>query len=332
MTSLMNDIVSHVLVSDAVLQSSPGANLAATRQAYGLTVEQIANQLNLAPRQIVALEADDYAVLPAPAIARGFLRSYAKLLRLDPGLLMAMLPPASLPGEVLGNKRGKNHIVGSGNRHSHANAGEISTAKSASAAFAPIESHKKFALVAGVGALLVASAGLYAMGWLPEGLHRKRAIDGAVAGGQVDSGQDSSGAGALGTQASGNDAGGSRANPYPSLTIGASAPVNEVLPAVSIGVLEQSIDGSRLKSSAAPALANPLVLNMKKDSWVEIKRADNTAVVAKILKGGSVASFEVSEPLTLTIGNAAAIEASLRGVPLQIASVGNSTVVRMQLK
>ncbi|HEX8601706.1 MAG TPA: helix-turn-helix domain-containing protein, partial [Pseudoduganella sp.] len=39
--------------------SAPGATLAAQREAMGLTVEQIADQLKLAPRQVVALEQGD---------------------------------------------------------------------------------------------------------------------------------------------------------------------------------------------------------------------------------------------------------------------------------
>ena len=35
--------------------SAPGATLAAQREKMGLTVEQIADQLKLAPRQVVAL-------------------------------------------------------------------------------------------------------------------------------------------------------------------------------------------------------------------------------------------------------------------------------------
>src|SRR5436305_692599 len=41
--------------------ATPGAQLAAQREAMGMSVEQIADQLKLAPRQVVALEAGDYA-------------------------------------------------------------------------------------------------------------------------------------------------------------------------------------------------------------------------------------------------------------------------------
>src|SRR3569623_1232196 len=70
---------------------SPGALLAACRQERGWTVEQVASQLNLAPRQIAALESDDYSALPGMAIVRGFIRAYAKLLKIDPSPMLAAL-------------------------------------------------------------------------------------------------------------------------------------------------------------------------------------------------------------------------------------------------
>src|SRR5688572_9646060 len=51
---------------------APGVQLAARRQQLNMTVEQVANQLNLAPRQIQALEADNYRALPGMASVRGF--------------------------------------------------------------------------------------------------------------------------------------------------------------------------------------------------------------------------------------------------------------------
>ncbi|MBB3118821.1 helix-turn-helix domain-containing protein [Pseudoduganella violacea] len=70
---------------------TPGAQLAAQREALGLTVEQIADQLKLAPRQVAAIESGDYAALPNMAVTRGFVRAYAKVVRLDAAPLVAMI-------------------------------------------------------------------------------------------------------------------------------------------------------------------------------------------------------------------------------------------------
>jgi len=61
----------------------PGEHLAAARRALRLTHEDVANQLNLTPSTVLALERDDYAQLPGPTFARGYVRGYARLLGLN---------------------------------------------------------------------------------------------------------------------------------------------------------------------------------------------------------------------------------------------------------
>jgi len=63
---------------------SPGRLLAAARQARGMTVTEVALRLKFSPRQIEALEADHYDVLRGPSMVRGMIRTYAKLIGLDP--------------------------------------------------------------------------------------------------------------------------------------------------------------------------------------------------------------------------------------------------------
>ncbi len=72
----------------------PGHILREARERLGLSVADVANQIKLAPRQIEALEADDFQHLPEMAFVRGFLRSYAKILQLDIQPLLAALPQA----------------------------------------------------------------------------------------------------------------------------------------------------------------------------------------------------------------------------------------------
>ena len=60
-----------------------GSILREAREKLGMSIEDIAVQTKLAPRQIQALEAEDLSKLPELAFVRGFIRSYAKILRLD---------------------------------------------------------------------------------------------------------------------------------------------------------------------------------------------------------------------------------------------------------
>jgi cytoskeleton protein RodZ len=70
----------------------PGSFLREAREARKLTVFEVAQSLKFSPRQIEALESDDFTSLPPGAtFRRGFVRGYAKLLKLDPTPLLAML-------------------------------------------------------------------------------------------------------------------------------------------------------------------------------------------------------------------------------------------------
>lgn len=72
---------------------APGAALAAARQAQNLSVADVAHQLKLSMSQIEALEAGAFAKLPGPIFVRGFIRNYARLLKLDPEALLRSIEP-----------------------------------------------------------------------------------------------------------------------------------------------------------------------------------------------------------------------------------------------
>ena len=73
------------------IESLPGAMLRAAREARGLPVSDIAHALKFSERQISALEEDRYDDLPGGQFVRGFIRSYARLVKLDPSPLIATL-------------------------------------------------------------------------------------------------------------------------------------------------------------------------------------------------------------------------------------------------
>lgn len=75
---------------------SVGSTLREAREHLGLSIEDVENRLKFAPHQIEALEADDYGNLPEMSFVRRFVRSYARLLKLDPEPLLASLPAIPL--------------------------------------------------------------------------------------------------------------------------------------------------------------------------------------------------------------------------------------------
>ena len=74
-------------MTEAVI-TGVGQELAAARQAQGLALSDVAQSLKFAPRQLEALEAEHFEQLPGATFARGMVRSYARLLKLDPEPLL----------------------------------------------------------------------------------------------------------------------------------------------------------------------------------------------------------------------------------------------------
>ncbi len=63
---------------------NPGERLKAARERAGWSIEQVALKLRLSVAQVAALEKGEREGLPPAAYVRGYLRSYAQLLGLDP--------------------------------------------------------------------------------------------------------------------------------------------------------------------------------------------------------------------------------------------------------
>src|SRR3981081_2745226 len=78
-----------------VAPAGPGARLRAAREAAGLSLDQVAQQLKLAPRQGKALEDESSGGRPGRTLSRGFVRNYARLLHLDAQDLLEHLPDVS---------------------------------------------------------------------------------------------------------------------------------------------------------------------------------------------------------------------------------------------
>ena len=63
---------------------SIGAQLRASREARGLSIDAVAHATRVQPRILAAIERDDVAAVPPRPFGRGFVRSYAQEIGLDP--------------------------------------------------------------------------------------------------------------------------------------------------------------------------------------------------------------------------------------------------------
>jgi cytoskeleton protein RodZ len=281
-----------------------GAQLAAKREAMRLSVDQVAMQLNLATRQIKALEADNFAALPGMASVRGFVRSYAKLLKIAPEPLLAMLgSPTDTPlTEAVSTRRALSApffgnsripIMGSQGRNK-----------------------KKRWLIPLVLFLLLALFGAYKMGWLmplPGFSKQKTALESETKAVE----------GEMKAQAS------LSSTPLEPIALPASALSN---PATAAPVPATEASGN------VPAAASNIALLIKyrEDSWIDLRRNDgnsrNSVIKAHVGKAGTTESYDQADARSLTIGNAKGVDVFLYGAPVDLKTNANGNVVRINLQ
>jgi cytoskeleton protein RodZ len=291
----------------------PGRTLAAQREAMGWTVEQVADQLKLAVRQVVALEAGDYAALPGPAVVRGFVRAYAKIVKLDPAPLVALIA-LDVPGPT------------------DATGTTLRRDKPASFSEVRFPTHGKRAAlplvpIAAVVLVIAAAAAAWQFGLIPHGLVRSTDTPAASA----------SAAAAL---QPGVTAPAASAPAAPA--VDANALQNPSVPLISVPPPSSTTAGSPAAGvapaapaaavAAAPAGANALVISVREDSWIEVKRAKGAPLISRLVKGGTTESFDITEPVTLVVGKPGAVSATLRGAAVELPPVAGSAISRVNLK
>lgn len=89
--------------SSDIANPSLGEILRETRIRQGITLEEVAEETKISPKNLQAMEDNDFANLPAEAFARGFYALYAKALDLDTAEVLAIYrrERRSLPKESL---------------------------------------------------------------------------------------------------------------------------------------------------------------------------------------------------------------------------------------
>ena len=76
---------------DDSLEDSVGTTLSLRRQASGISIEEVSQALNIKKDYIAAIENNQLETLPGKIYSSGFIRSYAKFLKLDPDQIIKRL-------------------------------------------------------------------------------------------------------------------------------------------------------------------------------------------------------------------------------------------------
>lgn len=315
-------------------QGIPGKTLAAQREAMGWTVEQVADQLKLAVRQVIALEQGDYANLPGPAVVRGFVRAYAKVVKLDAAPLVAQIALAT------------------------PDAGDATTTtvrRDKPASFSqvrfPTNGKRASKLPLGLIAVALLLAGGAGAAWyfnvIPDALLGRTT---PVAAGTTPSAPADPQITTLPAPAQNNPAADPAAKPADALppVISNSVPLISVPPPAAsgnaapglgspAGVAPAGVAGVAGVSGVAPAAApagapDALVLAVREDSWIEVRPAKGRALFSGLVKGGKTETVTINQPVTLIVGKPTAVDATLRGKAVPLPALPGGRVARVQLQ
>jgi cytoskeleton protein RodZ len=341
-----------------------GAQLATARAAHEWSIEHVASQLNLAPRQIQALEADNYGALPGMASVRGFVRAYAKLLKVDADPLVALIASEQVvPAPQLEPKRSVSSAPFSDNR-------SLSSGH---------RRNSPKTILAGLVVVLLAvgAFNIERMGGWP-------VVSQSLSGKFKDTDTNSTTAASASasanaqSEASASTKSDSVVEPLPSPQ--ATSDVAGVAPAAKTQDLKPKSDALNTKDevkapvvtdkadkptppdakpvvqnakpaalvAAVPAtdsnaskpivpkpiaadVKNVLVFNVRKDSWIEVRDAHNV-LLSRMVKAGSTEQLDVTQPVSLIVGNAAGVDIVFRGTPVETKTDAKSNVARLSLK
>jgi cytoskeleton protein RodZ len=288
----------------------PGKTLASQREAMGWSVEQVADQLKLAVRQVVALEAGDYASLPSPAVTRGFVRAYAKIVKLDPIPLVAQIDLGST-GPNTGS---------SARRERPASFSEVRFPSHGKRSAMPL------GIIAGAAVAVLAIAGIaYKFDAFP-GMHHAPAVASTTPNAPLTA------PGVTSTELQSTSVPLISVPPPSSANTGGGGMSPAGVPATTAATPATASPAA--PAAAAPAVgANALVLVAKQDVWLQVRKATGgKPMLSRMVKAGTTETFDVTEPVNLTVGKPDAVDATFRGQPVALPLSPGKTYARVAIK
>ncbi|HEY3585144.1 MAG TPA: RodZ domain-containing protein [Casimicrobiaceae bacterium] len=318
--------------------TSAGGRLREAREAAGLSVDAVAHQLKLAPRQVTALEEDDWQHLPGRTFIRGFARNYARFLRLDPDAVLALLPAAETTPAL-----GRPAL-----RTDTRPMGEIPAEREPSrgSSMRIVLSLVLLVIVAMVAYYELPRASLHVPEWLSArigGLNSQAPKDAtpatlpnpassAMSASPSSTQAPTPGALALAPKVLGSEPGAPSATNNPDA---ASTPTPVTTPLTTSSPTDTPTTAT---ANATPSAQSPasgevaLVLTFRGSSWAEVKDANGRVVLQMTGGAGMTQTVNAVPPLEVALGNAPAVDVTFRGQPLDLAPYTRGNVARVGLK
>ena len=283
------------VTEQATEQASPGRALAAARADLKLSLADVSQQIKYGVKQIAAIEADDYTKLPGTTFVRGMIRSYAKLVQIDPTPLLANLGRRDVPAAATVDLRisGQEPFVEGG-----------------------AKSNRVYALLS--LAALVAVA-VVAYEWWANPLKTGEVVTIMPRSAQSDAGE------AAPAPAS---------DPPDAPPAPAPASVPKPAAEGAARVAEQRTQVVAPAGAAGARVGGPKRIELEFDqpSWVEIKQANGKTLLSQLNQGGTKQVIEGMPPFEVVIGNAASVRLKYNDAPVDLRPHFKVDVARLKLE
>lgn len=288
---------------------APGRLLAQLRAERKLTVADVAQRLKYAVRQIEALEAEEFARLPGTTFVRGMIRGYAKLLEIEPEPLLASLERRQIPGTATVDLRAKRVPFPDGTKR------------------------RGTRVYAVMSVLVLAAVAGFLYEWHTGGLPSPpRSAPADVA--QASESPAPAQAPITRVQAASEKPAAApreipkAATSLPKTAPAAAKPAPPAAPKASAAVAATALAAKDVNGAPGPGR---VFMEFADDSWVEITDADGKVLMAQLNPGGSRRVVSGHPPLSLVIGNAAAVRVVYNDRPVDLVPYVKVEVARFTL-
>lgn len=299
----------------------PGAILAAAREAQGLSVADISQRLKLSVAQIKSIEADDHSKLPTPVYVRGFIRSYARLLKLDSAQLLppkVTTPPPVVPAPTVRETREA--------RNTQQASGIPETPLASPIPSVSYTSHTAGSRDIPAEVLLMRDAPREAIE--PSPYRRVPALLGGIV------------VVILGLAYYEFVFNAPTVSPNTPVSVaGANTDTTNTQPLTGAPVIEQPkaeapAGALTLKKSADPTsgVATGLHFVFNGESWVEVRDGDGKIVFSNTNQAGTEKRVTGVPPLSVVVGGSSRVRLSFNGKVIDLASYANDDVARLRLE
>lgn len=311
-----------------------GSRLAQLREAKGWTVDDVSARLKVAPQKLRALEAGDISHLPGVTFALGVVRSYAKMLGVDPEPF----------AQALRRERGVPEVDLSMPASSGTDLprGRVSIPLGGSSRHHPWLWGTAIVVVA-VIAVLMWHTGGDSSSWLARFKGGGDTEHASAASAPAASSAEEAAAGGAST-AVGNDVpaqvAASAAAPQ---AVASAAPVASAPAPTAVVPASQPIVATAAASSAVPAQPASVVvaagqsmveLKVKQDCWFSVRDKSGKELFSALVRAGETKQVAGDGPFKVTIGNKAGLDAvAFDGKPVDPAkySAARGNVARFTL-